>query len=456
MSIGSILTPELREMLRTDDSQGLREFCAVLHPASAADCLEELGPDETWHALSHTDPERQAAIFQYLSESKQREMAVGAGRDRMARMLEEMSPDDRVDLLQELDSELVEDLLPLVAQAERQDIRRLLSYPEDSVGSVMTTDYAWLPEDLSAGEALAQLRLQAPDRETIYYIYVLNGERKLVGVVTLRQVILARPATKLSEFMDPNVIAVKVDDDKERAAQTLAHFDFIAIPVVDHDSRLVGILTHDDVIDVVVEAATEDAHLMGAVGPVEEDYLAANFWTLARSRVFWLTVLFLAELLTTWALGHAKIQKAIQLAPALIIFIPLIISAGGNSGSQSATLVVRALALGQLRLKDWFRVLRRELLMGLALGTALGLIGFLRTWWFPPHGREAAAQLALVVALSVVAVVTWGTLVGSLLPLVSKRLGMDPALTSSPFVASLVDVTGILIYFNIAWIYLLP
>jgi len=460
MAIASILTPELREMLRTGDKEGLRQFCEVLHPASAADFLEELDVDETWQVLSHADPQRQAEIFQYLPEHKQREMVEGVGRERMARMIEEMSPDDRVDLLQTLDDEVVESLLPLVAQAERQDIRRLLSYPEDSAGAVMTTDYAWFPQDTTVSEALANLRLQAPDRETIYAVYILDDERsrRLVGVVTLEELIRAHPNAKLSEIMDRNVISVRVDEDKEDVARKLAHYDFIAIPVVDAEGRLVGIVTHDDVIDVLVEAATEDAHRMGGVQPLEENFLEAGFWTEARSRATWLTVLFACELLTVLVLS--RYERTFDSVPALVFFLPLIIAAGGNSGGQSAALVVRALALGQVRLNDVLRVLWRELFQGVTLGALLGVIGYLVAEFLVRSSSSLQqthlqpAMVAYVVALAVVAVVVWGTLIGSLLPLLWKGLGVDPAVTSNPFVASLVDVTGVAIYFTIASIFL--
>jgi magnesium transporter len=396
----------------------------------------------------------------------------------------------------------------------------------------MTTDYAWFPEDLTVGEALARLRLQAPDRETIYYVYVLDSERRLVGVVTLRKLILAKPAAKLSEIMERGVIAVSVDENKEQAAQKIAHFDFIAMPVVDNENRLVGIITHDDVIDVVVQAATEDAYRMGAVGPMEQGYLETSFRTIWRKRAFWLSCLFGAELFTFTALSF--FEQAIAAVLALSLFVPLCLSVGGNSGSQAATLITRAMALGQVRVKDWLRVLRHELLMGIALGLTLGVIGFARgavtpkdirsnrevvgaplrirvpegssmvladdgTYQVPagalrlvltkpntkltlPPGEPLPAdrdsepgytiyelpkntviqyepvdrwRLALVVSQSVAAICLWGTVVGSMLPLVFRRFGVDPGIASSPFVATFVDVTGIVIYFSVATAYLL-
>lgn len=461
MPIASILTPELREMLETNDGDGLREFCEAMHPASTAEFLEELEVGEIWQVLSHTNPDRQAGILQYFPESQKLGLVRGAGRERLARIIEAMASDDRVDLVKDLEPELREDLLPLVAQAEREDIRRLLSYPEDSVGAVMTTDYAWFPEDLTAGEALARLRLQAPDRETIYYVYVLDPDRRLLGVVTLRQLILAKPAAKLGEFMERTLLSVQVDENKEQAAQKLAHYDFIAMPVADAEGRLVGIITHDDVMDVVVQAATEDAYRMGAVGPIEEGYLEAKFRTIWRKRAFWLACLFFGELLTVFAL--AGFETTIAAIPALTMFIPLCISTGGNSGSQAATLITRAMALGQVSVTDWMRVLRHELFMGLALGITLGILGLGTMSLLPMLGLLEPTiladnppwKLALVIAQSVSAICLWGTLVGSMLPLFFKRLGVDPGVASAPFVATFVDVTGNLIYFSLATLYLL-
>jgi magnesium transporter len=455
------MTPELREMLETNDAASLREFCEAMHPASTADFLEELNAAEIWQVLSHTSPDRQSLVFQYFPDPRKMELVRTASRERLARLLEAMAHDDRVDLLKDLEPEVRDDLLPLVAQAEREDIRRLLSYPEDSVGAVMTTDYAWFPSDLTAGEALARLRLQAPDRETIYYVYVLDADRRIVGVVTLRQLIMAKPSAKLSDFMEKTVVSVQANENKEQAAQMIAHFDFIAMPVVDAENRLVGIVTHDDVIDVVVQAATEDAYRMGAVGPIEESYLEAKFQTLWRTRAFWLSCLFVGELFTVFAL--ARFGKTIDAIPALTLFIPLCISTGGNSGSQAATLITRALALGQVGVADWFRVLHHELVMGVALGVSLGVLGLVVMSLLPMLGLLGPSLLAnnppwklsLVIAQSVTAICMWGTLVGSMLPLAFKKLGVDPGVASSPFVATFVDVTGNVIYFTLATIYLL-
>jgi magnesium transporter len=445
-----LFLPELREMLSERDEQGLSDVIHELHPATVADFSEGLTVEETWQLLDHADIRRQAEIFAFYPNDKQEAMASGVGRERMSRLLEAMAPDDRVDLLQRLGSDVADSLLPLVAKADREDIRRLLSYPEDSAGSVMTTDYATLPADIPVSEAIARIRQQAPEKETIYYIYVLTQDRRLVGFVSLRDLIVAKPSALVADIMQHDVLTVRVDQDQEQVAQELARYDFLAIPVVDDQHRLVGIITHDDVMDVMVQEATEDALHMAGVGPLEENYLEAPFTTVWRKRAVWLSCLFIAELFTFTALAHFEDEIAKVLA--LSLFVPLCISTGGNSGSQAATLITRAMALGHIRMQDWWRVLRHELVMGLALGLTLGGIGLVRASMTPQSvlGEVDHWALAIVIGQAVASICLWGTLVGSMLPLAFRRLGFDPGYASSPFVATFVDVTGIVIYFTIA------
>jgi magnesium transporter len=452
-----LLLPELRSMLAEEDHEGLTALMTELHPATVADWTEGLTVEETWRVFNHAGIDRQAQVFEFFPIQKQVDMVTGAGRERMSRLIEAMAHDERVVLLKRLDPEVVESLLPLVAKADRQDIRTLLSYPEHSAGSVMTTEYATLTTDLTVSEAISRLRLQATSAETIYYVYVVDPERHLVGMVSLHELILARPTARIESIMQREVISVPVDADQEDVAQTMARYDFLALPVVDAENRIVGIVTHDDVIDVVVQEATEDALRMGGVGTMVEHYLEAPFFTLWRKRSGWLSCLFVAEMFTFSALAH--FQTAIEKIIALSLFVPLCISTGGNSGSQAATLITRAMALRQIRPSDWLRVIRHELIMGLALGLTLGAIGFLRVrvtpaGWLGLGGSERL-MLAFVIAQAVAAICLWGTLVGSTLPLVFSRLGFDPGYASSPFVATFVDVTGIVIYFSIATIWLL-
>jgi magnesium transporter len=448
-------------MLEENDSAGMKALCEDLHPATVAEILtEELGVELAWKFLEQTSIRNQAAIFEYFPIDWQVKMVEGTGRQHMAKLVEQMSHDDRVDLLRRLMPRVTEQLLRLVDEADRRDIATLVSFPENSAGALMTTDYAWLPANISVSEAIERLRLQAPDRETIYYVYVLDEQRKLLGILSLRDLILAPRHVPIRDIMEKEVVAACVTDDREKVAQDFARFDFLAMPVVDPTGKLVGIVTHDDVMAVIVQEATEDAQRQGGVGVITENYLEAGFVKVWRKRAFWLACLFAAELTTFTAMAY--FDEALKAVFVLSMFIPLVISTGGNSGSQAATLITRALALGHVSMRDWFRVLCHELIMGLALGFTLGFIGFFRAWFTPgetlmnPDGSKTdGLMLAIVISQSVAGICLWGTLVGSMLPLLFKRIGVDPGIASSPFVATFVDVTGMVIYFSIATVYLL-
>jgi len=457
----ALFSPEAKFLLQENDTAGLKDFCESLHPATVAEALvADLSVDQVWQVLKHTNIRHQAAIFEYFPIDWQVQMVEGTGREHMAQLIKEMSHDDRVDLMRRLMPKVTEGLLRLVDEADRRDIATLVRQEENTAGALMTTDYAWLPPSLSASEALDRLRLQAPESETIYYIFILDDQHRLQGVLSLRNLILAPRHALLRDLMEEQVVSVRADEDRDKVAKTMAAYDLIAMPVVDEQGRMVGIITHDDIIDVVVQEATEDVHRMGAVGPMPENYLEARFVTVWRKRAFWLACLFVGGVFTVTAL--ARFQDAIATIAMLTLFIPLCISTGGNSGSQAATLITRALALGQVSERDWLRVLKHEVLMGFALGLSLGLIGFfiaLITLSVYPHEADRPPPVpvifGLVIFQAVVCICVWGTVVGSMLPLIFRRLGVDPGIASSPFVATFVDVTGIVIYFTIASIYLL-
>jgi magnesium transporter len=451
-----LVLPDLREMLVENDAACLKEIVTELHPATIADFAEGLTLEETWQLIDHAPVARQAEILSFFPAVKQVEMVTGAGRQKLSKLLEEMPHDDRATLVRELDPEVVEEVLPLVAKADREDIRRLLSYPEDSAGAMMTTDYAWLPRDLTAAQAIEELRKQAFEKETIYYVYVLDENRRLLGFVSLRKLILAKPSTPIADIMQTEVISVRVDADREEVVKTMQRYDFLAIPVVDEQHRLVGIITHDDAIDVMVEEATEDALHQAGVAVIDESYIDAPFAMIWRKRAIYLAGFFVAEaLLVTSAMNH--FEAAISTLVVLASFIPLCISTGGNSGAQAATLITRALAVGDVSLADWWRVLRHELWMGLALGATVGAVGFLFASMTSDSvlGGVNRWMLALVIGQSVACICLWGTVLGSMLPLAFKRAGIDPGYASSPFVATLVDATGIIIYFTFAQMLLL-
>jgi magnesium transporter len=449
--------PEARQLLEKNDTAGMATFCETLHPATVAEVLEgEFDVEDVWRFLHSTNIHHQAAIFAYFPLDWQVKMVEGAGRPHMARLIEEMSHDDRADLLRKLKPQVREGLLRLVDEADRRDIAKLVNYAENTAGALMTTDYAWLPANISVEDAIERLRLQAPNRETIYYVYVVDDQRRLLGVVSLRDLILAARRAVLSDVMSTQVITARVTDDREKVAKDMAHYDLLAMPVVDAENRLVGIITYDDVIDVVVSEATEDVHRLGGMDPLTQDYLEAPFAVIWRKRALWLSALFIAEMFTFNAMAY--FDDAMKAVTVLALFVPLCLSTGGNSGSQAATLITRALALGQVTVRDWFRVLRHELLMGLILGLTLGGIAAARSYFLTPHHvlvnpNESVTDLWLLtctVSIAVTAICLWGTLIGSLLPIVFRRIGVDPGIASSPFVATFVDVTGIMIYFSIA------
>jgi len=442
----TLYLPELREMLAADDAKALREFCTALHhPARTAEFMEGLTAEEVWAVLAHAELPLKVEIFGFFEEEKQVEVMETIDRGEIAEFIGHLPPDDRVDMLNEVDREVVAELMPLIPVEERRDIQRLRSYPEGTAGAEMTTEFARLNEHDTVGRALEEVSRQAEDLETIYYLYVVDEEGQLRGLVSARELLSAmgKPDTRIGELMERDLITVDVGDDQEEVAQKVARYDIMAIPVVDKGHHMLGIITHDDVLDVMVEEATEDAHRIAAVAPLEEGYLETPVFLLTWKRGIWLTVLFFAAFLTAIALQ--QYQKALDEALWLALFIPLVISTGGNSGNQSATLIITALSTGDIGLGDWWAVVRRELAMGLLLGGFLAVCGYLGGLLMAP-----SPLLALIIPITLVLVVVCGTLSGSLLPLMFKRLGLDPAMMSNPFVAGLIDVVGIVIYMTVA------
>lgn len=335
----TLYLPELREMLAEGHAAELREFCTALHPASTADFMEGLTAEEAWRVLQFAEIPARAEIFGYFPRDKQVEILKLGERAEIAQLIAHLPPDDRVDLLNQIEPDLVAQWLPLMPAAERRDILRLRAFPENTAGAVMTTEFARLSENLTVRQALEELGKQAGELETIYYIYILDDDGHLRGLVSARQLVSAmgRPDTRIGDLMEQSIVSVNVGDDQEEVARKVAHYDLLAIPVVDQARHMLGIITHDDVIDVVVEEATEDAYKMGGMMPIEESYLESRFVTIWRKRAGWLSLLFVAELFTFTAL--ASFEDAIQKVVALSLFVPLCISTGGNSGSQAATLI---------------------------------------------------------------------------------------------------------------------
>ena len=439
-----LLQPDLKLMLIEDDNLGMQQFCEVLNPAIAAEVLNGLDPALTWRVLSSTDMRHQAEIFECIEPKQQIELVASVDREHLSKLIEAMSADDRVALLEHMNEEQIEALLPLIAQAERDEIRKMLSYPEDSAGALMTTEYASLPEDVPAVEALNMLRQQAPNRETIYYVFVVDAGRHLQGVISLKELILARSAALLADFMKRDVVSVNVQDPQDKAANLIAQFDLIALPVLDEENRLVGIITHDDVLDVIREEADKDAYLQAAIAPLEHSYFSTPILTIASKRGVWLLFLSVMALIT------ATIVRWFDNEPQVDHwrnwFLPLVLASGGNTGSQSATLVIRAMAIATMNRRDKIRLVLRELLTGLILGFSLGLFNWLAVQVM--FGRDPIQSG--VVALTIMTVVTLGSVVGSILPVLFDRLGMDPAIMSNPLIASLSDSMGVVIYYLVA------
>jgi magnesium transporter len=439
----SLLLPDLRMTLETGSEEELREFCEALHAAIVAEVLAELDPGDIWKVLRTCDPELQAEIFGFFDETTQVSIVGIADRKELSKLIEVMAPDDRVDFLEELDEARVEELLPLIAQAERADIRKLLSYPDGSAGSIMTTEYAWLREEITVGEALDDLRRQAPDSETIYYVYIVDENRCLDGFVSLRELILAKRESKLTDIMRHKVISVRVDDDEEFVAREIAKYNFLAIPVVDSQNRLVGIVTGDDALDILEEEAYEDVQRTAAIEPINESYMLTPIFELARKRGVWLVVLLVAAFMTAFALkSYEEVAKE---HVWMAWFIPLVLASGGNAGSQSATLVIREIATRRISRRDKITLFFRELKLASLLGGGLATLSFVAAVCLVDHVSQAA-----VVSATVFLVVVLGTVCGAMLPLLIEKLGMDPALMSNPLIAALVDVLGVIIYFSAA------
>jgi magnesium transporter len=452
----TLFLPELREMLATGDETGLHEFCTALHPARTVEFMEGLDAAEAWQVLLRADQATRVELFRYFDPAKQLAIVEHEDRAAVAELIRNLAPDERVDILKQADAAVVAELLPLVPADVRRDIQRLISYPEGTAGAVMTTSFARLHESSTVREALNELAQQAEHLETIYYLYVVDADDHLRGVVSSRQLISAmvRPEMPVAELMDRAVVTAEVTEDQEEVARKVAQYDFLAIPIVDQEHHLLGIITHDDVLDVLRDEAIEDAQRIGGVQPLEQGYLDTPLMILAWKRGMWLTLLFIAGLLTPLAM-HQYDQPR-NAWPWLAIFLPLIIASGGITGSQSATLVITALAAGHLVPGQWWRVAVRELFSGMLLGSILATIGYVIAILLlrneaATHPQVADPALAaLVVPATLMLVATFGTLCGALLPLLFHRLGLDPALMSTPFVTCIVDIVGIVIYMNVA------
>ncbi len=446
------LTEQFESVIGTEDKLQIREFLDDQIISDVAQ-LVELYPDYENQIIAHMSLHRAASVFKILELSTQKRIIQSLPANTTASLLNELPADDRTDFLEELPGNVVRELIKLLEPEERKITLSLLGYPENSIGRLMTPDYVYVYPWNTIEEVFGTIRKYGKDSETINVIYVINAEGELLDDIRIREFILNPPDKKVEELMDERFVALHPEDDQETASEVFKMNNRVALPVVGDHNKLLGIVTIDDILWVAAEEFSEDMQKMGGTAALNEPYLEMPIFRLFKKRVVWLVVLFLGELLTATAMAYFEdeIKKAVVLA----LFVPLIISSGGNSGSQASTLIIQAMAVGEIRLRDWWRVMRREIVSGLLLGTVLGIIGFLRilAWHsFAPDLYGAHwLPIGITVSITLLGVVLWGTLSGSMLPLLLKRLGADPAVSSAPFVATLVDVTGLIIYFSVAF-----
>ena len=445
------LLPNAKQVLRTRDFAMLPVVLKEWTPNDLAELMTDLPTSDQLVVLRHLPRPQVVATFQYLPLKTQERLLKVMPAEEAAAILNGMSPDDRTILLEESSETASKKMLELLAPDERAVAVSLLEYPERSVGRLMTPDYIALRENWTVQQVLDYIRAHGQDSETLNVVYVVDEKGTLMDDIRIREFLLAPLTRRVSELMDRQFVALQTTDDQEAAVAVFKREDRSVLPVVDLEGRLVGIVTIDDILDVAEQAATQDFQKIGGLEALDEPYMRISLWRMVRKRAGWLVLLFLGEMLTATAMGF--FEKEIARAVVLALFIPLIISSGGNSGSQASTLVIRALALGEVRLRDWWRVFRREILSGLLLGTILGSIGFCRVAIWSAFSRIYGPHWLLVaftVGFALIGIVLWGTLAGSTLPFILRRLGFDPATSSAPFVATLVDVTGLVIYFTIA------
>lgn len=430
----------VRDALRNQKKTNALAAVKGLPSVDLADILALLKPEQAWFMLQNIP--QSAEVFAYFDAERQTLLASQAPQDGLVPLMEAMAADERADFFKRLDSQQQALLLPALAQAERENMRKLASYEEGTAGALMTSDYATLAADITVADALIALRQEAPDAETIYHAYVLDSSRRILGVVTLRQLILAQPEVRVEELMRKEVINADVNTSQEEVARLIARYDLLALPITNGGEQLVGIVTHDDAMDAASAEATDDIHKGAAVTTIVGNLKEASISLLYRKRVFWLVLLVFGNIFS--GMGIANFEEIIEANLVLVFFLPLLVDSGGNAGSQSATLMVRALATGEVFLKDWFKLLGRESLVAMALGITMAAAVSIIGWY------RGGMEIALVVSLSMIAIVLIGCLIGMSLPFLLSRFKIDPASASAPLITSICDASGVVIYLYIA------
>jgi magnesium transporter len=451
--VAALVAPDILELLE-ESPESVAAETEEMHPKDLAEVAELIPREQVKALLAALSPARAADVLEYMDEELRTELLEEIPTAQAAALVSELSPDDRTDILEEIDEDVAEEIVSGMPQQAREETERLLQFEPNTAGGLMTTEFVSASAATPVDEALDAIRTIARlgRREATYAIYATDTEGKLAGVLSLRELLAAQPGAKIADIAWTEVVSVSPFDDRETVARAIANYDLVAVPVVSESGHVMGVVTVDDVIDVIEEMQTEDIQKMGGMEALDEPYTSIGFWPMIRKRAGWLIALFLGEMLTATAMGH--FEGALAHAVVLALFVPLIISSGGNSGSQATSLIIRALALRELKIADWWRVALRELPSGMALGTVLGAVGVFRIllWqtigWYD-YGAHYVL-IALTVGIALIGVVTFGTLTGSMLPFLLKRLGFDPASASAPFVATLVDVTGLVIYFSVA------
>jgi len=447
MHLAKLLGPELKLLLKEDPEQ-VRELLEEIHPEDLADLISELEPDEAAELLARLPADEAAPIFERLEGDEQEEIAVLMPPESVAQIASEMASDDRADLFSALPEDMGDAILEKLVQVDPEaadDVREIEKWPETSAGHLMTTDYVSVPPTVTVATAIQAVREHAENHnESIYNVYAIEADDTLVGIASLRDLLLARPEQKIADIFRTNIISVRPSEDQEEVARRMAKYDLNVMPVVDESGKILGVITIDDIIDVLTQEQTEDVQKLGAIEPLDLPYFRTSFGSLIKKRGMWLAVLFVTEFFTTSALRHYEwVYGAIHGA---MFYLPLMVSAGGNSGAQSSTLIIRGLSVGEITLAHWWRILLREAALGLVLGLGLALVGFARVISY----SDQHIDLALTVAATLVGIVMAGCTVGSMMPLILKRVGFDPATSSGPAVASLVDVLGIVIFAYVA------
>jgi len=449
-----LLVPEIREFLREKDSESLRAFCEAIHPVVVGEMISALSPKEAWNVLRCVPIPLRAKIFSHLEEDIQVALVTSLPREEIAFLFADMAPDDRVDLFKRMPEDKREAILPALAQAEREDIRRLAAYGEGTAGAVMTSDYAVLSPYFTVTQAIERLRKEAPDKETIYYAYVVDEHRRLLGFVSLKDLILASPDALVQNIMHREFVFARVDDDQEEAARKIQKYNLIALPVVNGDDVLVGIITHDDAMDVVTQEQTEDMEKIMAIAGAHKVgvYLKTSSWVHFRNRAYWIVGLAALELVS--GIIIRGFEATLMRMMILALYMPMVADTGGNTGSQSATVVIRALALGEISPKDAFKVLFKELKIAALLALVLGVLSWGKVM-FLSHGTAIPAgyslgKISVAIAVALSLQVVTATLIGAVLPLAAASMNFDPAVVASPALTTIVDITGLLIYFATA------